>query len=926
MLDVVGDARFADGNPFISLKDTSDDDDFIIEFRDSTNSLVWSLGDLGNDRFDFTSSNGLNWIFNGGNVGIGDTSPDAMLEIATSSTNPNYFMISEDDDGDGNIFIVDSSGNVGIGDTTPDYKLEVLDTSTQLTLTYVDGTETRFFTDVNGDLHIEPTGGDVFMPGTVSLPNLTEGSVVFAGTGGQLSQDNTNFYWDNTNKRLGIGDTTPDASLEIVTNGDNPVFMISRGIEGDGDFLNMDAEGNLNIDSDTFYVDASTNRVGIGTTSPITNTNLHIKGVGNQPLVIHRDYNAIGGDVYAVYALDNDIGETITYGTVGVKIIDNTDGGEKGAFVFKVRNGAAGFGEIVRIDNDGNIGIGDTTPDAMLEIATSSTSPNYFMISEDDDGDGNILQVNGTNGNWYVGGDGNTNYFTRTGANYLISSGSGGYFNFIVNGASPSDANAVLMLQSDNDVIIPNGNIGIGDTDPDAVLEIVTSGLGETYLMVSSKPSTDGDIFIIDSNGDIGINDTTPDYKLEVLDTITQFAITNVDGTNWTEFYVDSSGNLNIDASGGTSYVHGALSINDIYTFPIDDGSSSQFLQTDGSGTLSWATSSGSGDITDVGDCSEGACFGGAATGGTQLTFYNAGGNGVLSYNGVFNFDKNVGINDSGADYPLEIISTATHQLALAYTDDSASTSFEVDSNGDLTILPTGGDVDIDGNLIVGGGTATPRASLTVSEPDRDFVGLDDGYAAIIIKEQDGGTGSDYGIGWERILNTIIAGIEPSIVAGNDTHLDFYNTQTGTLTLAMRLNETGAVGIRDSTPDAALEVVSISGKAGFMISDQAGTDGDIFIIDSNGDVGINDTTPDYKLEVLDTITQFAITNVDGTNWTEFYVDSSGNLNIDASGGTSYVHGTMASQQQMELMDNTYKQMEQEQYLGQQHQVQETSLM
>ena len=32
-------------------------------------------------------------------------------------------------------------------------------------MTYVDGTETRFFTDVNGDLHIEPTGNDTYIEG-----------------------------------------------------------------------------------------------------------------------------------------------------------------------------------------------------------------------------------------------------------------------------------------------------------------------------------------------------------------------------------------------------------------------------------------------------------------------------------------------------------------------------------------------------------------------------------------------------------------------------------------------------------------------------------------------------------------------------------------------------------------------------------------
>ena len=44
---------------------------------------------------------------------------------------------------------------------------------------------------------------------------LTEGSVVFAGGSGVLSQDNTNFFWDDGNNRLGIGVNDPDSFLEV---------------------------------------------------------------------------------------------------------------------------------------------------------------------------------------------------------------------------------------------------------------------------------------------------------------------------------------------------------------------------------------------------------------------------------------------------------------------------------------------------------------------------------------------------------------------------------------------------------------------------------------------------------------------------------------------------------------------------------------
>jgi hypothetical protein len=54
---------------------------------------------------------------------------------------------------------------------------------------------------------------------TVTVSGLTPGSVIFAGTGGALSQNNAKFFWDNGNERLGIGTNTPAATLHVVGTG-----------------------------------------------------------------------------------------------------------------------------------------------------------------------------------------------------------------------------------------------------------------------------------------------------------------------------------------------------------------------------------------------------------------------------------------------------------------------------------------------------------------------------------------------------------------------------------------------------------------------------------------------------------------------------------------------------------------------------------
>jgi hypothetical protein len=51
--------------------------------------------------------------------------------------------------------------------------------------------------------------------GTNTSTAFTTGSVVFAGSGGTYTQDNSGLFWDNTNKRLGVNDNTPGGILDI---------------------------------------------------------------------------------------------------------------------------------------------------------------------------------------------------------------------------------------------------------------------------------------------------------------------------------------------------------------------------------------------------------------------------------------------------------------------------------------------------------------------------------------------------------------------------------------------------------------------------------------------------------------------------------------------------------------------------------------
>ena len=59
---------------------------------------------------------------------------------------------------------------------------------------------------------------------SITNTSLTTGSVAFVGAAGLMTQDNANFFWDDTNNRLGIGTATPGTKLDIHGTGTMATF------------------------------------------------------------------------------------------------------------------------------------------------------------------------------------------------------------------------------------------------------------------------------------------------------------------------------------------------------------------------------------------------------------------------------------------------------------------------------------------------------------------------------------------------------------------------------------------------------------------------------------------------------------------------------------------------------------------------------
>jgi hypothetical protein len=71
---------------------------------------------------------------------------------------------------------------------------------------------------LNGTGFVKATGTTISYDNSTYfvLPSLTSGSVLFSN-GTTIAQNNSNFFWDNTNTRLGIGTTSPISKLNIQT-------------------------------------------------------------------------------------------------------------------------------------------------------------------------------------------------------------------------------------------------------------------------------------------------------------------------------------------------------------------------------------------------------------------------------------------------------------------------------------------------------------------------------------------------------------------------------------------------------------------------------------------------------------------------------------------------------------------------------------
>jgi hypothetical protein len=179
-------------------------------------------------------------------------------------------------------------------------------------------------------------------------------------------------------------------------------------------------DAGLAVDGTTLVVDATNDRVGIGTTSPATT--LDISGAEN---ALQSRFGSIAGRGL-------EISTQVVLGTTDAGSVLNAKGAAAGTLIFQTESV-----ERARIDASGNVGIGTASPGAQLHVVgASSASANQIL--QGDAGSATAFWVSAkANSTLHIGGNGGTE--PATGALVIYANGelgSLGVYNATVGGTN----------------------------------------------------------------------------------------------------------------------------------------------------------------------------------------------------------------------------------------------------------------------------------------------------------------------------------------------------------------------------------------------------------------------------------------------------------------------------------------------------------
>ena len=322
---------------------------------------------------------------NGGDVGIGTSSPSSLLHLVSGNRDLNFVLADSPSTGNAGVqlragasdflglaagggtgvgIVIDSSNNVGIGTSAPYDKLEVAGAvaasgatnanTSQGHVTSIDVASSR--SRINA-----VDWGSAFKPFDIRASEITFG----ASTGSATERMRI-----DSSGQVGIGKTPSSANLDIASTGNG--IQLSRSGFDTYAFEHSAGVGMaiLNVtDSRKEMFFKGDGSIGINTTSPDEKLdvegNLRLESTSSNGTYLALRNSATNGRNFR-------IGSNFVTGAGELAIYDDTAGAER-----------------LRIDSSGNVGIGTSSPGARLSVAG--------MISTN-----NTIRITGTSGNYQI--------------------------------------------------------------------------------------------------------------------------------------------------------------------------------------------------------------------------------------------------------------------------------------------------------------------------------------------------------------------------------------------------------------------------------------------------------------------------------------------------------------------------------------------
>jgi hypothetical protein len=763
-----------------------------------------------------------------GNVGIGTTTPGGKLGIYSSNITIDGIQLTHnnasahvwalrsgitsvadesfeirDNTAGASRLAINTNGNVGIGTTGPTQKLDISGSGQ----TIASVTDTN---NVTRDARIRvATLGSTW--------DLQGGSTTF----NILENSNSNAAYltiARSTGNVGIGTTGPGTLLDVngsatirgtilQNNSDVALSLVgassartwtimSNTSSGSGVFGIRDATaGQFRLAIDT------NGNVGIGTTAPQGKFHIGLGSDQSSSKTWTANSSSAQGFLLDSYRVTGDSHRRYA-DIVSLGDQDSANGGSIIRFLTNPVNSYTAV-ERMRIDRDGNVGIGTTAPSTLFEVDSTGSVGASIRLNALSTGNSTIQYYRGNAFKFEVGPGGGSN-------DYLVYNGALGGYSFRIK----SDVGGNIILAEGG------GNVGIGTTAPGAKLEVngtikITAGSGgginfadgttitsnaaagagivsNTDVSLSADADANGsgvasfstggiERIRISNAGNVGIGTTSPTVKLNIAETSTGFPLLAFTGVGAADTFLGGNGSIS------------QLSIN-------RNPQSGVFTNTS-------AAAANIGLIT--------------ASADAYINFYTSAANNTVPTERM-RIDKNgnVGIGTTGplaklavaspnTTVPFQLINTSNSNnnwLTVTSQSDNAKLNLYNSAGAQTVLLHTGGDSYITGGNVGIGTTGPSGTSLGLNR----ILDIGGSTALGFVLHPNGGTG-EFAVASGG--DGLIVSASGSATASGNNVLRFFTEETNsqfTPTERMRIDAGGNVGIGTTAPNYALTLAGVA--------------------------------------------------------------------------------------------------------------------